>query len=63
MGVHNPRIVIHTRSYNVFSQDSFVEDVKHVCWSDVYEEVNPCTALEVFVKLFMPIVDNYAPVN
>ena len=47
----------------MFSQDSFVEDVKHVCWSDVYEEVNPCTALEVFVKLFMPIVDNYAPVN
>jgi hypothetical protein len=29
----------------------------------VYGEVNPDAALEAFVKSFMPIVDNNAPVN
>jgi hypothetical protein len=39
---------------------SFVEDVKD--WSDVYEEVNPDAALEVFVKLFISCIDKHAPV-
>ena len=29
--------VIFKKSYKMFSQDSFAEDVKYVCWSDVYE--------------------------
>ena len=29
----------------------------------MYEKVNPNEALEVFVKVFLPIVDKHAPVN
>ena len=47
----------------MFSQDSFVEYVKHVCWSDVDEEVNPGAALEVYVELFTPVVDKHTPVK
>ena len=49
--------VIYKRSYKIFSQVSFVEDVKHVFLSDVYVEVKPDATLEIFVKCFMPIVN------
>lgn len=42
--------VIYKRSYKMFSQDSFVEDVQNICLSDVCEKVNADAALEVFVK-------------
>lgn len=33
--------VISKRSYKMFNQDKFVEDVKNVCWSNVLFEKNP----------------------
>ena len=40
-----------------------MDDVKHICWSDVINEELPDAALDEFMKLLLPIIDKHAPVN
>ena len=43
--------------------DSYVDDVKHICWSGVINEEHPDTALDVFMKLLLSIIDKHAPIK
>jgi hypothetical protein len=38
-----------------------VDEVKHICWSDVINKEHPDTALDAFMKLLLPIIDTHAP--
>lgn len=57
-----PKIVLK-RSYKGFCCDSYVEDVKGVCWSNVFKESDTNVALDVFMKLLLPVMDKHAPVK
>ena len=45
--------IIYQRSYKLFSRDSFVDDVKHVCWSDVFKEENSDPTLGTICKIIL----------
>ena len=49
--------IVYKRSYNRFCCDSYVDDAKNMCWSDVINEEHP------FMKLLLPIIDKHAPVK
>ena len=38
--------------------DSYVDDVTNMCWSE-----HPDTALDEFMKLLLPIIEQHAPVK
>lgn len=57
-----PKIVFK-RSYKSFCCDSYVNDVTNICWSDVCKESEPDVALDVFMKLLIPVIDKHAPVR
>ena len=40
-----------------------MDDVKNICWSDVINEEHPDTALDEFMKLLLPVIDEHAPVK
>ena len=40
-----------------------MDEVKHICWSDVIDEKLPDTALDEFMKLLLPVIDKHAPVK
>ena len=54
--------IVYRRSYKRFCSDSYVDDVKNICWSDVIEE-HPDAALDEFMKLLLPIIDKHALVK
>ena len=51
---------MHKRSYKKFCSDSSV-DVKNICWSVVCNEEQPDTALDAFMKLFIPVTNKQTP--
>lgn len=55
--------IIFKRSYKMFNQDSFVEEIKNICWSDVLSTNNPRDALTNFDEIFMPLVEKHAPLK
>jgi hypothetical protein len=55
--------IVYKRSYKIFCCDSYVDDVKDICWSDVINEEHPDAAFDEFMKLLIPIIDKHAPVN
>lgn len=55
--------VIFERSYKMFNQDNFIEDVKNVRWSNVLSEKDPEKALGKFWEIFMPLVEKHAPLR
>jgi hypothetical protein len=46
--------ILYKRSYNKFGSDSYVFDVKNMCWSVVCNEEQPDTAHDTFMKLLIP---------
>lgn len=40
-----------------------MDDVKNMYWSDVSKERDPDAALDVFMKLLLPVIDKHAPVR
>lgn len=55
--------VMHKRSYRGFSKEAFLEDVSNICWSKVYNVIEPDEALEHFLAKFVPVIDKHAPVR
>ena len=55
--------IVYKRSYKRFCCDSYVDDVKNICWSDVIKEEHPDAALDEFMKLLLPIIDKPIPVK
>ena len=55
--------IVYNRSYKRFCCDSYVDDVKYICWSDVINEVHPDAALDAFMKLLLPTIDKHALVK
>lgn len=55
--------IVYKRMYKSFDCDSYVEDVGNICWSDVIQQKDPDTALNVFMKLLAPVMDKHAPVR
>jgi len=55
--------VLLKRSYKLFKNDKFIEDVQAICWSDVLAASNPETALFIFNKLFLSLIDKHAPLK
>ena len=50
-------------SYNKFCSDSYVDDVKNICWSVVCNEEQPDTALDTFMKLLIQVTIKHAPIK
>ena len=48
------------RSQNTFCSDSYVDDVKNICWSIVCNEEQPDTALDTFIKLLITVTKKHA---
>ena len=40
-----------------------VDDVKNICWSDGISKEHPDAALDEFMKLILPIIDEHALVK
>ena len=55
--------IVYKRSCNKFCSDSFVIDVKNICWSVVCNEEQPDTALDTFMKLRIPVTNRHAAIN
>ena len=49
--------------YNTFCSDSYVDDVKNICWSVVCNEEQPDTALDPLLKLLIPVINKHAPIK
>lgn len=57
-----PKMILK-RSYKLFNQEVFVNDVKLICWSEVLAANNPEIALLKFNNLFLPLVEKLAPLK
>ena len=55
--------IVYKRSYNKFCSDSYVVDVKNICWSVVCNEEQPDTAFETFMKFLIPVTNKHAPIK
>ena len=47
----------------MFCSDSYVVDVKNICWSVVCNEEQPDAALDTFMKLLIPVTNKHAPIK
>ena len=43
----------------MFSNDSYVVDVKNICWSVVCNEEQPGDTLDTFMKLLIPVTNKH----
>jgi hypothetical protein len=50
--------IVYKRSYKRFCCDSYVDDVKNICWSDVLNEEHPDAALDEFMQMLMQLLRN-----
>jgi hypothetical protein len=56
--------IVCKRSYNKFCSDSYVVDVKDMCWSVGCNEEQPhLRCLGTFMKWFIPVTNKHAPIN
>jgi hypothetical protein len=46
--------IVYKKSYKTFCNDSYVQDVKNIYWSDVCNEDCAVAALDAFMKLLLP---------
>jgi hypothetical protein len=51
--------IVYKQSYNRFCIDSYVENVKNICWSEMCNEEHPDTVLEAFMKLHLALTDRH----
>jgi hypothetical protein len=49
--------IVYKRSYKKCRSDSYVDDVKSICWSVVCNEEHPDAALDTFMKLLIPVTN------
>jgi hypothetical protein len=54
---------VYKRSYKRFCDDSYVEDVKSICGSDVCNVEHPDAALEAFIKKLLLVTDRHTPIK
>ena len=54
---------MNKRSYNTFCSDSYVDDVKNICWFVVCNEEQPDTAIDTFMKLLIPVTNKHTPIK
>ena len=47
----------------MFCGDSYVDDVKNICWSVVCNEEQPDAARDTFMKLLIPVTNKHAPIK
>jgi hypothetical protein len=55
--------MVYKRSYNTFCSDSYVDDVKNICWSVVCNEEQPDAALDTFMKRLIPVTNKHGPIK
>ena len=55
--------IVYKRSYNKFCGDSYVVDVKNICWSMECNEEQPDAALDTFMKLLIPVTNKQRPLR
>ena len=55
--------IVYKRSYWKFCSDSYVVEVKNICWSVVCNEEQPDTALHTFMKRLIPVTNKHAPIK
>jgi hypothetical protein len=55
--------IVYKRSCTIFYCDSYVDNVKNICWSGVINKEHPDAALNEFIQLLLPIIDKQAPVK
>jgi hypothetical protein len=48
---------VYKQSYEWFCNDSYVKDVKNICWSLICIEKQPDATLESFIKELLPVTD------
>ena len=49
--------IVYKRSYNMFCSDTYVVDVKNICWSVICNEEQTNPALDTFMKLPIPVTN------
>ena len=55
--------IVYKKSYNkFFFCDSYVGDVKNICWSMVCNVEQPDAALDAFMKLLIPVTNKHATI-
>ena len=54
---------MYKRSYKKFCSDSYVDDVKNICWSVVCNEEQPDAALDTFMKFLIPVTNKHVPIK
>jgi hypothetical protein len=54
---------VKKRSNKEFCSDSYVDDVKNICWSVVCNDEQSDTALDMFMKLLIPVTNKHAPIK
>jgi hypothetical protein len=55
--------IVYNRSYNKFCCDSYVDDVKNMCWSVVCNEEQPDLALDTIMKWLIPVTNKHTPLR
>ena len=54
--------IVYKRSYNMFCSDSYVDDVKNICWSVVCNK-QPGAALDTFMKCLFQLLISMRPLR
>ena len=55
--------IVYKRSYKKSCSDSYVVDVKSICWSVVCNDEQPDGALDTFMKLLIPVTNKHASIK
>ena len=55
--------IILTRSYKRFNENAFIDEISRVNWNMVCNVADPEAALDLFMSLFMNVVNKYAPLK
>ena len=55
--------IVYKKSYNKFCSDSYVVDVKNICWFMVCNEEQTDFALDIFMKLLILVTNKHTPNN
>ena len=55
--------IMYKKSYKKFCNESYVVDVKNICWSVVCNEEQPDAALDTFMKLLIPVTNKCTPIQ
>jgi hypothetical protein len=54
--------IVYKMSNKKFCSDSYVDDVNNICWCVVCNEEQPDAALDIFMKLLIPVTNKHAAI-